>query len=60
MSTVGIPYFVTGAERWRYGLELGLQQEAIEFLRFVTDRVLETQLAEEMADDLRALRQPNR
>jgi len=51
---------VAKAEQWRYGLELGLQQEAIEFLRFVTDRVLETQLAEEMADDLRALRQPNR
>ena len=47
---------VESAERWHYGVELDLQDEAIRFLHFVIQQVTSTELCKGMRDEVAALR----
>ena len=57
-SNYGEPWqdMVATAERWQPGMELNLQEKALEFLDFVIERVLEVQLSRQMASEITILR----
>ena len=50
------PNLVAAAARWEHGSELHLQDKAVEFLDFVIETVLATQLGGEMAGEIDAIR----
>jgi len=48
---------ISAAERWEYGMELQMQYQAGDFLDFVIETILNTELSRQMAGEISALRQ---
>lgn len=47
---------INAAEQWHYGVELNLQEKAVEFIYFVIDQVSKTELYKQLIDEINSLR----